>query len=206
MAGITKLRHVKADGTVEEYDIDGGNYGDYDSDEQSTIAYLMGASSFFNSTISYVKTYGFRGMDELQTLDLPNCTFVASQGFRNCKSLSNVSLPKCSYVDIHAFTNCSALKEIVLPMCSVISSYAFQDTGLERIVLPKCKSFGSSPFVRCSNLSEIRLEGPNVCSIRSNVFNTNNLSILRVYVPTSMVEAYKSNQYWSVYSSIIVGV
>ena len=126
----------------------------------------------------------FASCSNLISVSLPACENVGAQAFRNCTSLSDVYIPNCSTVEAAAFRYCEALQSINLPVCSYIGIQAFQSTNLNNIVL------GST----------------SVCSLgESNIFTDTPISYGTgsIYVPVSLVDAYKSARYWSDYSSRI---
>jgi len=137
----------------------------------------------------------------LSYANLPECEYIGNFAFRSCYSLTDVSLSQCKYVGDSAFQYCSNLTKIDLPTCECIGQYGFAScSNLSSIYLPVCSYIGFSAFYTYNGVS---------CSITlgySGVVNTNgspgalNASF---YVPASLVDAYKSAQYWSFYSSRI---
>ena len=132
---------------------------------------------------SYVCDYGFYFQDKLSTVDLPNCVQLGKHAFDNCKVLSNVSLPKCTHVEESAFLSCRSLEEITLT---------------------KVQYIGGGCFNYAENLISITIETSSVCQLGGTLRNTPIVSGTgSIYVPASLVDAYKSARYWSSYSSRI---
>ena len=91
----------------------------------------------------------------------------------------------CEYIGDYAFFNCRRLFQVSLPVCSYIGNYVFEN---------------------CTSLSRITIGYSSVCSLYStNVFDDTQItsSTGSIYVPASLVDAYKSAENWSVYSNII---
>ena len=143
----------------------------------------------------------------IKTVNFPVCTSIGSSAFYNCISLSDVNLPNVEYVDVNAFFNCNSLSRINLPLCKYIGDRAFQQcSSLSQISLPVCSIIGYNLFDGCSSLSIITIGYSGVCSLNnSNAFNATQItsSTGSIYVPTSLVDSYKSAPNWSYFSTQI---
>ena len=159
-----------------------------------------------NNSASFVASYAFTKY-AIQTVNLPYATYVGEYAFSYCTSLTQVSLPVCSSIYGRAFTECYSLSQMNLPMCRIIDDYAFRDCiSLTQMSLPMCSYIGRYAFVYCSSLSIITIGYSSVCSLADyNAFNNTLITsgTGSIYVPASLVDAYKSAQNWSNYSSQI---
>lgn len=126
----------------------------------------------------------FAGCSNLISVSLPACEDVGAQAFRSCTSLSDVYIPNCTTVEAAAFRDCKALQSISLPVCSYIGIQAFQSTNLNSIVL------GSTSV--CSLSLNTAFEDTPIASGTGSI-----------YVPASLVDAYKSAENWSYFSTRI---
>ena len=95
--------------------------------------------------------------------------------------ITGVSLPECKYLYDGAFQSCTSLTQVNLPECSYI---------------------GSQVFWNCVYLSSITIGYSGVCSLSYEVFDFTPIAsgTGSIYVPTSLVEAYKSAPNWSQFS------
>ena len=156
---------------------------------------------------SYIATYAFYGCTSLTQVSLPMCSYIGIRAFQSCISLTQVSLPMCSYIGNSAFYTCRNISQVSLPMCSYIGSNAFwQCYPLAQVSLPMCSYIGSNAFRGCGLLSIITLGYSNICSLNasSTFYNTKITSSTgSIYVPTSLVESYKSATNWSYFSTQI---
>lgn len=122
----------------------------------------------------------------VETVDLPNCLYVGSNAFYYCASLTTVNLPVCTSLYDNAFRNCGRLTSISLPKCSYV---------------------GQRAFYSCTNLKTIYMGTAR--SVVATMTHSNALSgcsaLQSIYVPASLVDAYKTASNWSYYSSKIVG-
>ena len=193
-----------------------------------TFYYCSSFSQLSLPVCNYIGSSAFEYCGSLSQVSLPECSYIGSSAFYKCYSLSQVSLPMCSYIGSFAFQDCTLLSQVSLPVCEYVGNYAFQICySLSQISLPVCSYIGKSAFYWCSSLSQVSLP---VCSfIGSMVFRyCSSLSIItigysgvcslgieafyntqitsstgRIYVPTALVDAYKSAPNWSKYSAII---
>ena len=186
------------------------------------------SGTYYNDRISMVGSCAFSGCSALASIDLPNCTEVGGYAFNNCNLLTNVNLPNCSYVggaafnycnlltninlqnctylDDNAFYHCSGLTSIDLPNCSAMAGGIFNYcASLINAKIPICTNINGGAFANCINLIQIYLN--SVTSVTtltySNTFK-NCPKLTSVYVPSSLVDAFKTAQYWSSISSKIV--
>ena len=87
-----------------------------------------------------------------------------------------------SFVASNAFYNNKTIQTVNLPYATTVGYAAFDFcTLLNQVNLPMCSSIDAYAFYSCSSLNSI-------------------------YVPSSLVNAYKSAPYWSDYSNIIIGI
>lgn len=143
----------------------------------------------------------------LSQVSLPVCSYIGGNVFGYCSSLSQVNLPMCISVWGTAFEYCTSLTQVSLPMCELIGARAFEYCrALSQVNLPICSYIDAAVFRYCSSLSRITIGYSSVCSLYStNAFSGTQItsSTGSIYVPASLVDAYKSAENWSVYSNII---
>lgn len=155
----------------------------------------------------YIGEVVFYDCSSLTQIDLPMCSSIGTSAFNSCSSLSQVSLPLCSYIGWGGFAYCSSLLQINLPVCSYINNFAFASCySLLQLILPVCSYIGDYAFNSCSSLNSITIGYSSVCSLDgSNAFYNTQItsSTGSIYVPASLVSAYKSAPNWSYYSAII---
>ena len=139
-------------------------------------------------------------------VSLPNCTSVSMGTFRRCDNLTSVSLPMCEYIGNGAFQDCWSLSQVSLPVCSYIGNGAFYGCySLSQVSLPVCSYIGNNAFDGCS-LSIITIGYSSICMLTNdNAFYGTPIGdgTGSIYVPASLVDAYKTAENWSMYSSQI---
>ena len=140
---------------------------------------------------------------DITGVSLPECRYIGEQTFQSFK-LTQVSLPKCEYINKLAFDACRSFYEINLPECRYIGDYAFQNCEIFDASLPKCEYLGNGAFHNCW-MESITIGYSSVCNINVDTFNGTDIAqgTGSIYVPASLVEAYKSAPNWSQFSSQI---
>ena len=176
---------------------DGLVYGKTSYIEDNFLTYLgIDNNSIISMSIPnciICKTFSY--LNNLQSLYLPECQYV--EGVSIFSSLSIIDLPKCKV--IKELKECTSLISINLPMCECLFGFYNFDRcyRLTSINLPVCNYMESigEVGVNCS----LTLGSNEVCYL-SGTLHTN---ITSIYVPASLVDAYKSAPIWSEYSNRI---
>lgn len=105
----------------------------------------------------------------------------------------------------YAFYICSKLTTADFPMVTNIGNYAFMNCSqLTTIDFPLAKYIGGSTFHGCSKLNALALRSQSLCSLaHSNSFSGTPISSGTgyIYVPSSLVDTYKSKTNWSTYAT-----
>lgn len=171
---------------------------------------LPACTSIFGATFCYLYN--------LSTVDLPVCSALPVMTFCECTNLTSVNAPACTSVGSMAFQSCTALTAIDLPACEVVDTYGFAGcTALVAVSIPVCTMLSTSVFANCANLISLYLDGVSaVTSIiaGSNYFDGTPIGGYSdvagqygsIFVPASLADAFRSDRYWSYFSSRIVGV
>ena len=169
---------------------------------QDYMGYYYWKGSGFITSLAFQST----GIKTIST----NVSSIGNSAFGSCFSLSQVSLPMCSYIGEAAFNECKSLSQISIPMCSYIGSYAFRSCGsLKQVSLPKCSYIGNYAFLFCYELNTITIGYSGICSLNNiSTFEYTQItsSTGDIYVPASLVNAYKSAKNWSKYSNRIFAI
>lgn len=133
----------------------------------------------------------------LETVIGDSITAAGPYGFYTCLKLTDVSLPSLSYLSTGVFRRCETLSTISLPAATTM---------------------GSMIFSQCYNLLSVYLMGSTVVSLVKNpsqIFTSSPIDgytdstggvVGSIFVPASLVNAYKTDAGWSWYSNRIVGI
>ena len=166
------------------------------------------------TSASLIQSSAFRDCRSITAISFPACVSVGESAFNQCVNLASVHLPICETISSNAFNVCcNKLKEVDLPMCRTIGERAFSSCwSLEKVTLRSCTTIGGWAFYRCSRLTELTILTESVCRLLDgrSTFDDSGLFTSyytgrygSVYVPASLVEMYKSADYWSAISNRI---
>ena len=179
------------------------------------ICSYIGSDAFYSCSLlsqvslpmcSYIGASAFHRCYSLSQVNLPVCSYIENNAFYNCKLLNQVNFPVCSYIGNSVFFNCYSLSQASLPLCEYIGSGAFRTCSLLSLSLPVCSYIGGLAFYGCSSLSIITIGYSGICSLGdARTFETTQItsSTGSIYVPASLVDSYKSANYWSYFSTQI---
>jgi len=155
--------------------------------------------------------YAFTRCSSLTAVDFPACTTIGAAAFASCSSLTAVNFPVCKSIGISAFDSCSSLTSVSFPACINTGSSAFANcSSLTAVNFSVCKSIYSSAFANCNKLSSLTIGTSTVCDLKaSNAFTSTPYTGYSsyfsgtpyIYVPASLVSAYKSATNWTYFSS-----
>lgn len=135
----------------------------------------------------------------LTEINLPECLNL-EMNFNSCVSLQRIYLPKLKEIGNETFSSCISLSEIDFPSVETIYHYAFKGcTSLKVVKLSVCSSIISDAFYEVGTMQSVYLYSNSVVSIG----NSNTIQAEKIYVPASLVDAYKSAKYWSYFSDRI---
>lgn len=160
----------------------------------------------------------------LTNINFPVCTSIEDYAFDRCTKLTNASFPGCMIIGISAFQYCYNLTSASFPACTSIGSAAFSRcSSLTSIYFGKdIPSTSTSTkayidpyaFRYCSKLTNLTLYYPSVATLSNiNAFQNTPMSVSTltgsfgsIYVPASLVAAYKSATNWATYADRITAI
>lgn len=170
-----------------------------------------------NSNATSVRQYAFRGATALVSINLPSATSIASNAFYGCTKLTSVNMPLVKSIASNAFNGCSVLPSIVLPSLTSGSDYVFRYCYLLKIIdLPVIKNIVANMFVDCRRLTAIILRSETMCTLANtsafancyhfygtvnSTYNPNGDKDGYIYVPSQLIESYKTATNWSTLAS-----
>lgn len=192
--------------------------GDYAFRECSNLSSIE-----IPETVVSIGDGAFYLCSSLTTVNFPSeLASIGKEAFMHCKTLRSVIMPpSVTSIGEYAFSYCYSLEQLVVSAgVTVIPSYCFaSDSALKSITIPS----GITSIENCAfygtEMWSIDIP-PTVTSIGSYCFYNNSCVILhstspvsiqddsfprvdRIYVPSKMVDMYKSMTMWLGYASII---
>ena len=148
--------------------------------------------------------YGCDNLTAVTDVNLPSATSIGNSAFYGCQGLTSVNLTLVTDIGTGAFYNCTSLTDVNFPSATSIGNSAFYGCqGLTAIDFLAVTSIGSSVFQNCINLNALILRSDTKCTLGSN--SSFNGTALRssgyIYVPSALVDSYKTTGGWSILSS-----
>lgn len=177
------------------------------SGEDTLIMYL-------NKTLIHVRIEGlveltaegaFAGQSQLISVDLPNLFRPHDKLFQYCKKLTSVNLPKANYIGASSHENNISLESIKYPSAATVYTSSFINaTKLKCVDIGITTNFArTTAFKGCNSFDTLILRG-NEMSTLSNINNFDGGAFAEgasggtIYVPSALIESYKTATNWSV--------
>ncbi len=174
------------------------------------------------SKCRYASQGAFGKCSSLSIIENSNITTLANALFGSCTNLLTVNFPKVysfeettTYSWTGAFNNCNKLESLIIDFSNIeyIPAYTFNLCSNLSMALtfPKLSIIGSSAFYGCNKLSVLNLLSNSIC-ILSNTSAFDNTPMSKstylgyygsIYVPSSLVDSYKSATNWVTYAARI---
>ena len=182
--------------------------------------------------VTAVGDYAFNDCYNLENAIFSNkITNIGSYCFDSCYKLNNISdFSNVKTLPNYSFNACCCLNNIDLSNIIQIYSYALQHCGIGTVVLPKCTNLYEyiSNGVRISTIDLYKLVASSINSFRDSyslshlILRSDSLCVLNstsafintpiaeglgwIYVPTDLVDTYKTATNWSTYANRIVSI
>lgn len=208
------------DNTVEEV----GAYAFYKYDKLTSVdlpnCTKIGGWAFEGCTglltvnapkVTTISSYSaFSGCTKLTSVNFPLMTNLGEGAFGSCSNLKSANIPLANEIAA-AFNNCTALTELNAPSVTTIGANGLRNcSSLTRLDLPSVTRIRSYAFVGCSSLDTLILRNTSgIVTLDINAFKyieqTSKIAegTGYVYVPSALVDGYKSATNWSDYASQI---
>lgn len=174
-------------------------------------------TEYSSNEVTSVISNGFARQTNLKKISLPNCTVLTDACFQECTGLQEVYLPKLqSMPGTSTFHNCSSLKEFITTNAfdSRINARTFNGcSALEKVDFYHIHTMLgiSSDALNCKNLVTVIIRNTDaVPPLNATAFGGESTKMNtgegKIYVPASMVDAYKSAANWSKYADQIYSI
>lgn len=191
------------------------------------------ATSKIGECVTAIGDGAFSGCTNLTNVNIPNTvTSIGDRAFNDCKSLLECGIPdSVTSIGVAAFSGCVQMHYISLPNnleslgeSAFTSSFNFTNInipstltsipahcfdncdGLSDIeVQATIQSIGDYAFANCNGLYFFTIYATTPPTLGSNVFSNVN-SKFKIFVPSEVVNTYKTTAGWSTYSSKIYAI
>lgn len=184
-----------------------------------------------NDKAQYIKDYGFYKHSSLSTASFSNAKSVGNYAFYQCPNLIAVNVPLVENIGTFTFKGCSSLNTADFPLVTTLENGAFDEcVNLSMVNLPllqvikpltfrKCKVLATADF---NNVTSIGTQAFYDSGITSLTLRSNTVVTLEnedafyftpiesgtgyIYVPSDLVDNYKSANGWSTYANQIQAI
>lgn len=169
------------------------------------IGFIDGTvESIDNSTIESIPMYVLSECSSLKKANLPAITNISAYAFYKCSNLNDINFPLAATIGSYGFCLCSNLTEVIFPLVTTINQQAFEGcTALSKIDLPKATSISTFAFLKCSALETLILRSETLCTLGGGSLQETPIATGTgyIYVPSSLIESYKTATNWSAYAN-----
>ena len=190
----------------------------------------IGDSAFFNckslTTINFpvcsqIGNYAFRGCSSLTSVKFSACLSIGNYAFAGCNSLTSVSFPACLSIGYYAFSGCNSLTTAYFPNLPYVNT-SMSFSGKEylsnvTILGQSTSTIYTSAFKNCYRLRRLTIlySGGVAPLVATDAFTSTPISTFTsytngvygsIFVPSSLVAAYKSATNWAIYSNRITSI
>lgn len=172
---------------------------------------LLATADFPNATS--IERYAFSKCTALTIANFPNVTSIGASGedsstFDGCTALTTANFPLLTMISSYSFLDNTNLKTVNFPKVSEIRSLAFRNcTSLSSLDLPSATKLSDRCFTGCTALETLILRNTiQVCTLGSiSVFTNTPIESGTgyIYVPSALVDSYKTANNWSTYAAQI---
>lgn len=164
-------------------------------------------TTYSNATITSINDCGFADCTALVSVDLPVVKHIKSQGFARCVNLETINFPVLVSIGYNCFRNCAKLTEFVTGshFDSRIDSSTFE--GCNALTKADFRHVSTQGFggysMACANLTTLIIRNidavppmPGTITFGGGTTKMNKGEGY-IYVPATMVEAYKAATNWA---------
>ena len=144
--------------------------------------------------------------NRLADLEESSCWKIGSYGLYNNSALTGLRIPNVSRIEEYGVSGCSGLTSLVLPKVTHVGVRAFQScSGLQVVDFQSADpvTFYNYAFNNCFALKEMILRSSSPATLAGTAAMTGTsigLNLGAVYVPTALVDTYKNDTNWSLYT------
>ena len=134
-------------------------------------------------------------------------SIVSDHAFYTCKSLVSAEFPNATKINSNGLRDCIVLTSVSIPNVTDLMGSSFRgDQRLTKLDLPKVEKLYTNVFTGCTRLETLIFRANKVCSMSNvNILSDTPLAdgTGYVYVPSALVDEYKTATNWSNYATQI---
>lgn len=158
-----------------------------------------------SSTTSIV-TYAFYGNSMLKSVSAPNVKSIGAYAFYNCDSFTSLNAPNVTSLGKWALAE-GGISEVVFPLVTAIPERCFSGCfQIKKADWGAVESIAINAFYYCSKLTTLILRKEDAIATLANTNALGNqfkTGAGYIYVPSALVDSYKSATNWSTFAAHI---
>ena len=170
-------------------------------------------SIYIPGSVTTIGTQAFYGCNSIESVQIPNSvTSIGEVAFGFCASLSEFkgkfasSDGRCLIVDgtLNSFAQAGVAEYTLPKTVKTIGSYAMHNSPqLTKVTIPtSVTAISEGAFNGCISLQSVYCQPTSTPTGAAGMFDNNHPN-RKIYVPSTVVNAYKSAQHWSTYADAI---
>lgn len=181
--------------------------GEVDTTDYLGLLVTQNLENVYSDIGGTLVPYAFYENEGVETIELPNIQYLKERCFYSCGNLTTLKLSGLiGYTYQYMASGCSKLVDVDIHNSSYISSYSFQNcTSLKKLDLHKVETIGTNAFVGATKFETLILRTDIVPELGGTSAFTNtkikNGGTGYIYVPSALIEEYKSATNWSSFAS-----
>lgn len=186
----------------DSIDTEGASVADFKGLVEGTLTDLKG-----EDTITKIKEYAFYNNVVLEAVDCPRVVEMGARAFFGCSALKTVNLPQLQTMGSYAFGSCTGLQTIALSKVTKIPDNAFRGCPqLQKVDLASVTTFTGSCFYNSTKVALIIRSSNKAAASSTSVLPAASAFTGGIYVPQSLVSAYKGDAVWSTWADKIYAI
>lgn len=156
--------------------------------------------------VTKIGDYGFYQCSTLATADIPAVTEIGNFAFKGCISLNFINASTTTTIGQGAFDECASLSSVNFANLQDIKPLTFRKCeALSAADFPAVTNIGTQAFYS-SGITSLTLRSNAVCTLENPdafYFTPIEDGVGYIYVPSNLVDSYKTADGWSVYANQI---
>lgn len=163
-----------------------------------------GITSINAPNATTIEERAFNSCGNMAKIDASEVTSIGTYGLAYCYELAELNFPKLATIGTYGFYYCSGVQgDLVFPALTALTTQSFSRmSNITSIDLRVCGSIADQVFRYCSKLNTIILRSTTLCTL-GNINTFYNMPFGsgqtggKLYVPSALVENYKTASKWS---------
>ena len=154
-------------------------------------------TSYYSEEVTNITGYAFSG-NNIQSLELPNCTRIGDSALRGLSTLTTLKVHKVTNLGTDALNGCTGISVLAIPKCTSITTRSFNNnTSLQTLEIGVLTSVISSAPITTLILRKSTLVALSATTYLSNGIWGSEGTGGTLYVPRDLISEYQAATNWS---------